>query len=97
MNELSANEKDHVLARAASEQEEDDSQLAVAVSDMQEQVQEQVLKEEELDVSTGNQRPVLGALSTEQPVHTSPAQTCVSQPAGKRKRKKKADPDFLYQ
>ena len=92
---LSDGEGDHVLSEAASA-EDPDSPLA---GDVQEQVwedvqmQEEVLEQEVLEqnvqgVSSGNQRPVLGALSIVQPEHTSPAQTSASHPALRRRRKK---------
>ena len=93
---LSADEEDHSLSAAGSVEDPD------SPDDMQEQVQqdvqmqEEVLEQEEQVVSSGNQRPVPGALSNVQPEHTSPAQTSASHPALRRRRKKKAYPDFLY-
>ena len=100
---LSEGKVDHVLSKAASA-EDPDSPLA---GNMQEQVwedvqmQEEVLEQEVLEqevqaVSSGNQRPVQGVLSIVQPEHTSPAQTSASHPALRRRRRKKADPDFVY-
>ena len=54
------------------------------------------LSDQQLEDPSETQRPGLGALSAEQPEHTSPAQTSVSQRHVRRRRKKKADPDFLY-
>ena len=109
---LSTGEEDHALSAAASEQEEvDDSQIAEPAGDIQEQekVLEQqgeavlevasasALSAEKHDVEapSGNQRSVPGVLSVKQPLHTSAAQTSDSQRVVRR-RKKKADPSFVY-
>ena len=109
---LSAGEEDHELSAAASEQEEeDDSQIAEPVGDIQEQEEvleqqgEAVLEvasasalsteEHDVEAPSGNQRPVLGVLSIKQPLYTSAAQTSDSQ-RPVRRRKKKADPCFVY-
>ena len=101
MSALSDGEADHVLSEAASA-EDPDSPLAGNVQvqedvQMQEEVLEQEVLEQEMQaVSSGNQRPVQGALSVVQPEHTSPAQTSASHPALRSRRRKKADPDFVY-
>ena len=107
MSALSYSKVDHALSEAASVEDPD----SLLVGDVQEQVwedvqmQEEVLEQEVLEqevleqevqaVSSRNQRPVQGVLSIVQPEHTSPTQTSASHPA-LRRRRKKADPDFVY-
>ena len=60
-----------------------------------EEVQEQISPE--AVQSSGNQRPSTIAISEVMPVHTSQAQTSVSQRSGRRRRRKNQDPAFCYQ
>ena len=64
----------------------------VALSDVGGQVDQAVNSQ-----SSGNQRPVMAALSDKLPGHTSLSQTSASQRIGRRRRKKKEDPAFSYQ
>ena len=94
----SAEDPDSPLVGDVQEQVREDGQMQEEVLEQevleQEVLEQEVLEQEVQAVSSGNQRPVQGALSIVQPEHTSPAQTSAFHPA--LRRRKKADPDFFY-
>ena len=104
-----SDEEEQVSVLSDEEQEDQLAEMQGGKTGTQEEVQQEqqteaslvsALSDQQLEQeeASENQRPGLGALSAEQPEHTSPAQTSVSQRhvRRRRRRKKKVDPAFVY-